>query len=87
MKRLSILGSTGSIGTQTLDVVDKLNKDFEVVYLSAHTNEERLIEQAKAYNPQDLAIFQGQKRPYFLDFLYFCFLLALVEPFQSLLGF
>ena len=56
MKRLSILGSTGSIGTQTLDVVNKVHKDFEVVYLSAHSNAERLIEQAKAYNPQAVCI-------------------------------
>ncbi len=56
MKRLSILGSTGSIGTQTLDVVQKLSGDFKVVYLSAHSNAELLIKQAKAYNPQAVCI-------------------------------
>ncbi len=45
-KRISILGSTGSIGVNTLAVIDQLDEDLEVVYLSAYKNTEKIIEQA-----------------------------------------
>ena len=44
-KRLSILGSTGSIGVSALDVVNHLNDEFEICYLSANSNVTTLIEQ------------------------------------------
>src|SRR5919206_55284 len=49
MKRLLILGSTGSIGTQALDVVARAGGEFELVGLSAGTAHEPLIEQARAH--------------------------------------
>ncbi len=47
MKKIAILGSTGSIGTQTLDVVREHSDELQVVALAAGTNKERLKEQIK----------------------------------------
>ena len=54
-KNVIILGSTGSIGTQTLEVIDKL-KDFNVLALSAGKNIELLKKQIKKYNPKIVCI-------------------------------
>jgi len=51
LKKIALLGSTGSIGTQTLQVVDEL-KDFKVEILSAHKNIELVMEQTRKYQPQ-----------------------------------
>ena len=55
-KRISILGSTGSIGVNTLVVIDQLDEDLEVVYLSAYQNAKKIIEQAKKYRPKAVAV-------------------------------
>jgi len=55
-KRISILGSTGSIGVNTLVVIDQLDEDLEVVYLSAYQNVKKIIEQAKKYRPKAVAV-------------------------------
>lgn len=47
MKKISLLGSTGSIGTQTLDVVRRYREDFQVTALAAATNIDRLEEQIR----------------------------------------
>jgi 1-deoxy-D-xylulose-5-phosphate reductoisomerase len=52
MKRISILGSTGSIGRQCLSVVDSLPGRFEVVAIAAGRNVELAAEQAKKYRPK-----------------------------------
>ena len=54
-KKIGILGSTGSIGIQTLEVID-LHNEFEVVALSANTNIEKLYEQCIKYKPKMVAI-------------------------------
>lgn len=51
MKKIIILGSTGSIGTQTLDVVDHLDSDWQVIGLSANKNIELLERQVRKYRP------------------------------------
>ena len=56
MKRLLILGSTGSIGTQALDVVARARGSFEVVGLSAGAGYEPLIEQARAHGVRRIAL-------------------------------
>lgn len=53
---VAILGSTGSIGTQTLDVIDRHSELFEVYALTAHSNIDLLVEQAKRYRPEVVAI-------------------------------
>lgn len=50
-KKISILGSTGSIGQNALNVVDNLKDHFEVLYLTANSNYKLLIEQALEYRP------------------------------------
>jgi 1-deoxy-D-xylulose-5-phosphate reductoisomerase len=61
-KRLAILGSTGSIGTQTLEVVRKHADAFEVEVLTAHCNVKLLIEQALEFKPNVVII--GEKKLY-----------------------
>lgn len=50
MKRLAILGSTGSIGTQVLDIALRLPERFQIVGLAANNNSELLAEQANAFH-------------------------------------
>ena len=52
MKKLSILGSTGSIGTQALDVVSQRPEEFSVEALTCGSNIERFREQLKIYAPK-----------------------------------
>jgi len=56
VQRIIILGSTGSIGTQALDVIKANPTRFEVVGLSAGSNRELLAEQAAAFNVDDTAV-------------------------------
>lgn len=55
-KKIAILGSTGSIGTQTLEVIDKLQDRFEIIALSCGSNLELLKEQIKKYNPKYVSL-------------------------------
>lgn len=55
-KRLAILGSTGSIGTQALEVVLEQKDRFEVEVLTAHRNADLLIEQAIVHKPNVVVI-------------------------------
>ncbi len=55
-KRIAILGSTGSIGTQTLDVISQNPGLFEVEVLTANNNINLLIEQAKQFQPNVVVI-------------------------------
>ena len=54
MKKIAILGSTGSIGTQTLEVISHIKGQFKVELLSAYSNYNLLIEQAKKFKPKTL---------------------------------
>jgi 1-deoxy-D-xylulose-5-phosphate reductoisomerase len=56
MKRLLILGATGSIGTQALDVVARAPEAFELVGLSAESSHEALIAQARAHDVGRIAL-------------------------------
>ena len=56
MKQIAILGSTGSIGTQTLDVVRQHPEAFSVYALSAHRSIDLLIKQALEFNPAVVCI-------------------------------
>ncbi len=55
-KQIAILGSTGSIGTQALEVIAENNTLFEVYALTANNNVALLIEQARKYKPEMVAI-------------------------------
>jgi len=52
MKAIAILGSTGSIGTQTLEVIRNLELDCEIIALTANSNIEKLEAQAREFEPQ-----------------------------------
>ena len=58
MKNIVILGSTGSIGTNTLDIVDRFPGEFRVVGLTAGSNDEKLEEQVLKYRPRMVAMAQ-----------------------------
>lgn len=60
MKKISILGSTGSIGTQTLDIV-RNNKDLEVVAMAASSNIRLLEEQIREFLPKLVCVFNTDK--------------------------
>lgn len=60
MKYISIIGSTGSIGTQTLDIV-RSNKDLKVTALAAGTNIDLLEKQAREFQPVIVAVYNEQK--------------------------
>lgn len=66
-KHLTILGSTGSIGLQTLDVVRAYPDRFEVVALSAGSNADLLREQAEEFRPQYLALERELESAYLDD--------------------
>ena len=55
-RRIAILGSTGSIGTQALEVVDSLPDLLQVEALAAYSNADLLIQQAKKYKPNIVVI-------------------------------
>jgi 1-deoxy-D-xylulose-5-phosphate reductoisomerase len=56
VKRIAILGSTGSIGTNTLDVIENLGAGYRAVALSAHSQADKLLEQARQFRPAAVAL-------------------------------
>ena len=54
--KVSVLGSTGSIGTQTLEIIDSCSDDYEVISLGAAQSVEKLAEQAMKFRPKVVAI-------------------------------
>ena len=60
-KGVAILGSTGSIGVQALDVISEQDELFRVEVLTANENFELLIDQAKKYKPNSVVIVNEQK--------------------------
>jgi 1-deoxy-D-xylulose-5-phosphate reductoisomerase len=55
-KRIAILGSTGSIGTNALDVIEHLGPAYQVAALSAHSQADKLLEQIARYKPRAVAV-------------------------------
>jgi 1-deoxy-D-xylulose-5-phosphate reductoisomerase len=64
-RRIVVLGSTGSIGQSTLDVVDHLNGRLEIVGLSAHSRRELFEEQVERYRPRLIALTDPESADYF----------------------
>ncbi|HLA23971.1 MAG TPA: 1-deoxy-D-xylulose-5-phosphate reductoisomerase, partial [bacterium] len=56
MKRLIILGSTGSIGRQALEIVEALPREFQIVGLGARRDADALAKQARRYRPRAVAL-------------------------------
>lgn len=60
MKKIAILGSTGSIGTQTLEIVRE-NKDLEVLGIAARSNIRLLEQQIREFSPKLAAVWSEEK--------------------------
>lgn len=56
MKKIAIMGSTGSIGTQTLDIVRNFKDELEVVALAAGTNVDLMEQQVREFHPKTVAM-------------------------------
>jgi 1-deoxy-D-xylulose-5-phosphate reductoisomerase len=61
MKKLAVVGSTGSVGRNTLRVVEHLSDRFQIFALAAHSAVDRLAEQAAAFRPAVVAITDGSR--------------------------
>jgi 1-deoxy-D-xylulose-5-phosphate reductoisomerase len=68
-KRVAILGSTGSIGTQSLEVIRQNPDDFQVEVLTANNNVDLLIQQARTFQPNVVVIANKEKYAYVSDAL------------------
>ena len=60
MKRIVILGSTGSVGTQSLELVERFPEQLELCGLAAGRNVELLIQQAKQFRPRLVSVVRDQ---------------------------
>lgn len=69
MRKIAILGSTGSIGTQTLEVVEANPERFSVEVLTANNHVDLLIEQALKFHPDSVVIANEEKYPLLRDAL------------------
>ena len=56
MKQIAILGSTGSIGCQALEVIESHSEEYSVYALTANNNVDRLIEQARKFVPDTVVV-------------------------------
>ncbi len=61
MQKITVLGSTGSIGVNTLDVIQRHPDRYQVYALTANQNEHLLIEQAKSFQPEYVVLVQPPK--------------------------
>ena len=68
MKHLSILGSTGSIGTQTLEIARQFTDELKIVGLTANKNSDLLLKQIKEFRPNAVAIMDKSKVDDLLNF-------------------
>ena len=69
-KKIAILGSTGSIGTQALDVISQHSSLFDVEFLTAQNDANLLIKQAKKHKPNSVVIVNNEKYQEVHDALY-----------------
>ncbi|MFZ5943671.1 MAG: 1-deoxy-D-xylulose-5-phosphate reductoisomerase [Bacillota bacterium] len=66
-KKIALLGSTGSIGIQTLEVIKEFIDEFEIVLLSGHSNIDLLLEQVIFFRPEVVVTTDNEKYTYFRD--------------------
>ena len=60
-KKIGILGSTGSIGENTVKIIENNKKDFNVIFLSTNTNVNKLLKQSSILKPKSVIIFDKEK--------------------------
>ena len=63
-KKIVILGSTGSVGQNTLNVLKNNKKDFQVLLLSTNRNVEKILKQAKEFKVKKIIISDYEKYVY-----------------------
>lgn len=69
VKNIAILGSTGSIGTQTLDIIEEFPSRFRAIVITARRNWKLLAEQARKFLPRRVVIANPELLPYLEDAL------------------
>jgi 1-deoxy-D-xylulose-5-phosphate reductoisomerase len=69
VKRIVVLGSTGSIGRQTLEIIENNPRQYALLGIAAYQSVELLAKQAKQFKPSVLAIGQAEQEPALLDCL------------------
>ena len=72
MKRIAILGSTGSIGTQALDICARHPEEYRVVALTARSSREKLFEQVRRFRPETAGLLEGISASEIPEDLKFC---------------
>ena len=72
MKRISILGSTGSIGTQALDICARHPEEYRVAALTAKSSREKLFAQVRAFRPEMAGLLDGIRPEEIPEDLRFC---------------
>ena len=60
-KKIGILGSTGSIGENTVKIIQNNNKEFDVKFLSTNRNVKKLLKQSSILKPKFVIIFDKKK--------------------------
>ena len=60
MKKISILGATGSIGTQTLDVIRVSNNEIELIGITANSSVDKIIEIIEEFSPKYVAMMESK---------------------------
>ena len=60
-KKIAILGSTGSIGENTVKIIQSNKKDFNVIFLSSNNNVKKLFKQSISLKPKAVIIFNKDK--------------------------
>ena len=55
-KKNSILGSTGSIGVNALNVIKNISKEYEIIHLTGNANADLMIEQCRAFHPKSIVM-------------------------------
>ena len=63
MKKISLLGSTGSIGTNVLDVIERNPENFQIIGMSAGSNIDLFAKQIRKFKPRVVALFDIKKIP------------------------
>ena len=64
MKKISLLGSTGSIGVNTLDVVERNPESFQILAMCAGSNVDLFVDQIRKFKPKVVALFDTAKYPH-----------------------
>ena len=61
IKKIGIFGSTGSIGENTVKIIQNNKKDFDVIFLSTNINIAKLLKQSSILKPKSVIIFDEKK--------------------------